>query len=134
MHGWTATARYGVTRKRSTKRLKHTGSHFRKNVQFKVVCWLWTKVSSLRPATLLKKRFRHRSSPVNFMGFLLTFLLVEHLRWLLLYKVYSPQWEGGLENFSGWLSRTILNCFFVCLFCIFSIFLFACRFDWLTFH
>ena len=31
--GKTATTRYGVTRKRSTKRLKHTGNFFRKNLQ-----------------------------------------------------------------------------------------------------
>ena len=31
MQGWTATTRHGVTRKRSTKRLKHTGNHFREN-------------------------------------------------------------------------------------------------------
>ena len=33
MQGSTATTRYGVTRKRSTKRLKHTGNLFRKNLQ-----------------------------------------------------------------------------------------------------
>ena len=31
MKGWTATLRYGVTRKRITKRLKHTRNLFRKN-------------------------------------------------------------------------------------------------------
>ena len=31
MKSWTATTRYDVTRKRSTKRLKHTGNVFRKN-------------------------------------------------------------------------------------------------------
>ena len=36
MQGWTATTRHGVTRKRSTKRLKYTGSWFRKNLQLKV--------------------------------------------------------------------------------------------------
>ena len=39
MPGWTATTRHGVTRKRSTKRLKHTGNLFRKNLQLKDVCW-----------------------------------------------------------------------------------------------
>ena len=29
MQGWTATSRHGVTRKRSTKKLKHTGNPFR---------------------------------------------------------------------------------------------------------
>ena len=33
MQGWTATTRHGVTRKRSTKRLKHTGNLSRKNLQ-----------------------------------------------------------------------------------------------------
>ena len=33
MQGWTATTRYGVTRKRSTKRLKHTGNFFRRNLK-----------------------------------------------------------------------------------------------------
>ena len=33
MHGWKATARHGVARKRSTKRLKHTENLFRKNLQ-----------------------------------------------------------------------------------------------------
>ena len=38
MQGWTATTRHGVTWKRITKRLKHTGNLFRKNLQFKDVC------------------------------------------------------------------------------------------------
>ena len=37
MQGWTATTRHGVTRKRNTKRLKHTGNLFRKNLQLKDV-------------------------------------------------------------------------------------------------
>ena len=37
MQGRTATIRHGVTRKRSTKRLKHTGNLFRKNLQLKDV-------------------------------------------------------------------------------------------------
>ena len=39
MPGWTATTRHGVTRKRSTKRLKHTGNLFRKNIEFIGVCY-----------------------------------------------------------------------------------------------
>ena len=37
MQGLTATTRHGVTRKRNTKRLRHTGSPFlfRKNLQLK---------------------------------------------------------------------------------------------------
>ena len=38
MQGWTATLRHGVTRERSTKRLKHTGNLFRKNLHLKDVC------------------------------------------------------------------------------------------------
>ena len=38
MQGWTATTRHGVTRKRSTKRLKHTGNLFTKNLQLISVC------------------------------------------------------------------------------------------------
>ena len=37
MQGWTATTRDRVTRKRSTKRLQHTGNLFRKNLQLKDV-------------------------------------------------------------------------------------------------
>ena len=35
MQGLTATTRHGVKRKRSTKRLKHTGNLFRENLQLK---------------------------------------------------------------------------------------------------
>ena len=38
MQDWTATTRHGITRKRSTKRLEHTGNLFRKNLQLKDVC------------------------------------------------------------------------------------------------
>ena len=38
MQGYTATTRHGVTRKGSTKRLKHTGNLFRKNLQLKDIC------------------------------------------------------------------------------------------------
>ena len=34
----TATTRHGVTKKRNTKRLSHTGNLFRKNLQLKDVC------------------------------------------------------------------------------------------------
>ena len=36
MQAWTATTRYGVTRKRRIKRLKHTGNLFRKNLQLQL--------------------------------------------------------------------------------------------------
>ena len=42
------------------------------------------KVAGLRPATLVKKRLRHRCFPVNFAIFLRTPFLTEHLWWLLL--------------------------------------------------
>ena len=38
MQGWTPTTRHRVTRKRSTKRLQHTGNLFRKNLQLKDIC------------------------------------------------------------------------------------------------
>ena len=38
MKGITATIRHRVTRKRSTKRLKHTGNLFMKNLQLIGVC------------------------------------------------------------------------------------------------
>ena len=36
--GWAATERHGIIRKKGTKRLKHTGNLFRKNLQLKDVC------------------------------------------------------------------------------------------------
>ena len=38
MQGWTATTRHVVTRKRNTKRLRHIGNLFRKNLHLKDVC------------------------------------------------------------------------------------------------
>ena len=38
MQGWTTTTRHGVTTKKSTKRLKHTGNLFGKDLQLKDVC------------------------------------------------------------------------------------------------
>ena len=46
MQGWTATTRHGVTRKRSTKRLKHAGNLFTKNLQL---------ILDLKPFRLLVK-------------------------------------------------------------------------------
>ena len=40
-------------------------------------------------ATLLEKRLWHRYFPVNFAKFLGTPFLTEHLRWLLLYKIFK---------------------------------------------
>ena len=44
------------------------------------------KGSRLMPATLLKKRLRHRCSAVDFAEILRTPLLIESPRWLLLHK------------------------------------------------
>ena len=44
MKGWTTTTRNGVTRKRDTKRLKHPGNLFRKNLQLSQFRWTSTKV------------------------------------------------------------------------------------------
>ena len=38
MQVWTATARHEVSKKRDTKRLNHTGSHFRENLQLIGIC------------------------------------------------------------------------------------------------
>ena len=38
MQGSTATTRHGVTKKRSSRRLKHTGNMLRKDLQLKCVC------------------------------------------------------------------------------------------------
>ena len=38
MQGWTTTARHGVARKRSAKRLKHPGNLFRKSLQLIGAC------------------------------------------------------------------------------------------------
>ena len=38
MQGCTATTRHRVKRKGGTKRLKHTGNLFRKNLQLKDIC------------------------------------------------------------------------------------------------
>ena len=43
-----------------------------------------TEASCLRPATLFKKGLWHRCFPVNFVKFLKTPFLTEHLWWLLL--------------------------------------------------
>ena len=46
-------------------------------------------MSYLRPATLLKKRLWHRCFPVNFVKFLRTPFLTEHLWWFVLYTKLS---------------------------------------------
>ena len=51
----------------------------------------FNKVAGFRPATLLKTRLWHRFFPVNFVKFLRTPFLTEHLRWLLLNIVESEK-------------------------------------------
>ena len=38
MQEWTATTRHGITRKRSTKRLSHTGNFIKKKLKLIAVC------------------------------------------------------------------------------------------------
>ena len=51
MQGWIASMRHGVKRKRSTKRLEHTGYLFRKNLRLKDVCY-----SRLKATKIIGKR------------------------------------------------------------------------------
>ena len=62
---------------------KFTGKHLCQSLFF-------NKVAGLGPATLLKKRLWHRCFPVNFVKFLRTPFLTEHLWWLLLHG--HPSW------------------------------------------
>ena len=62
----------------------------------------------LRPATLWKKRLRHRCSPVNFAKFLRTRFFTEHLQWLLL-KFFST-----FPFHTPWNhQKTFSNCLYV---------------------
>ena len=54
---------------------KFTRKHLYQSLSF-------NKVAGLRPAPLLKKRPWHRCFPVNFVKFVRTPFLTEHLRWL----------------------------------------------------
>ena len=56
---------------------KLTGKHLCQGLFF-------NKVAGLRPATLLKRRLWHRCFLVNFLKFLRTTFLIEHLWWQLL--------------------------------------------------
>ena len=60
-------------------------------------------------ATLFKKRLWHRCFPVNFMKFLRTPLLAEHLRWVLLYLlcVIISKWRWTLRQ--PWTLRQIYD-------------------------
>ena len=69
------------------------------------------KVAGLRPATLLKKRLWHRCFPVNFVKFLRTPFLIEHLWWLLqnVFNMiqYTFELVRGLANGYLWLNSSI---------------------------
>ena len=56
---------------------KFTGKHLCQSLFF-------NKIAGVRPATLLKNRLWHRCFPMNFVKFLRTPFLKEHLWWLLL--------------------------------------------------
>ena len=77
---------------------KFTGKHLCQSIFF-------NKVAGLKPATLLKKRLWHRCFPVNFVKFLRTPFLTEHLRWMLLKQVYFctllAHKDRGYINFSS---------------------------------
>ena len=51
----------------------------------------FNKVKGLRLPALLKKRLQQRCSPVNFVKFSRTALLIEHLRWLLSVSLNSQK-------------------------------------------
>ena len=80
---------YKKTKHAKTKYVRVRRSHRRCSVR-KVVLRNFGKFTGklLRPATLLKKRLRHRCFPVNFPKFLRPPFLTEHLWWLLLSVVF----------------------------------------------
>ena len=51
MQGWAATKRHGVARKRSTKRLNHTGNLFTKNLQLTFCSVILLSISCLEKFT-----------------------------------------------------------------------------------
>ena len=69
---------------------KFTGKQLCQSLFFnKVAACRVSFLIKLQPATLLKKKFWHRCFPVNFAKILRTPFLTDHLRWLLLYLVYT---------------------------------------------
>ena len=81
-----------TTRKLQTNISSHRRSSVKKDafknfIKFigKYLCWSLF-FNKLRPATLLKKRLKHRCFPVNFVTFLRTPFLQNTYSWLLLYK------------------------------------------------
>ena len=62
-------------------------------------------IQAWKPATLLKKRLRHRCFPVKFARFLRTPFFTEHLQWLLQeisheFSLYCI-WEQWMVSFRG---------------------------------
>ena len=58
----------------------------------------FNKATGLRPATLFKKRFWHRSFPVNFVKFLRTPFFIEHF-------LVAASWRYKLKQFSGFFCK-----------------------------
>ena len=81
---------------------KFTGKHLRQRL-------FNNKVTDLSPAALLKKILWHRGCPVNFVKFLRTAFVTEHLRRLLLAFRYGAKldWE---RDTSGSMSDVKNNC------------------------
>ena len=75
---------YRSSHRRCSKKCSHKFRKIHRKTKTPVRESLFNKVVGLRPATLLKKRPWHRWFPVNFVRFLRTSFLTEHLRWLLL--------------------------------------------------
>ena len=63
------------------------------------------------PATLLKKRLRHRCFPVNFAKFSRTPFLKEHLRWLLLEEIYPiKEYDKTIFYITTFMVYIITDC------------------------
>ena len=62
--------------------------------------------SCLRPATLLKKRLWHKCFPVSFAKLLRTPFLIEHLRWLLLFRISFVKTRLNLGTYD-WCFRVL---------------------------
>ena len=73
--------------------------------------WLLLKVSGFQPATLFQKRLRQRCFSVNFEKILKTsFLLTEHLRWLLLVLIYEFWEVFQITSLIEHLKETAISC------------------------
>ena len=70
------------------------------------------KVGGPRPATLLKKRLRHRCFPVNFVKFLRTPFFIEHFWWLLLNflcEKVNVSLIHATHIYYSWILKNIIN-------------------------